>query len=38
MLHLPLKHREGSRGVLDLVSFRVMVAVVFQILQPGSNT
>ena len=28
VLHLPLKHREGSRGVLDLVSFRVMVAVV----------
>jgi putative drug/metabolite transporter DUF486 len=37
VLHLILKHREGSQGVLNLVSFRVMVTVVFQISQPSSN-
>ena len=38
MLHLTLKHREGSQGVLNLVSFRMMVAVVLQISQPSSNS
>jgi hypothetical protein len=38
VLHLTLKHRQGSQGVLNLVSFRVMVTVVFQISQPSSNS
>jgi hypothetical protein len=38
VLHLTLKYREGSQGVLNLVSFRMMVAVVFQISQPSSNS
>jgi hypothetical protein len=36
-LRLALKHREGSQRVLDLLSFGVMIAVVFKIVQPPGN-